>query len=172
MNETRVAIRSPLPVLRATITFALTQARRPLVKKVVALLALAVACGRNPGPGNQMTGAPAARLAADQFMKAVAAQDLQAMSVVWGTEKGAARDQLDRSDLEKRLILIQSCYLHDRYVLGDEAPGQNGHRMIKVTITRGRRTKTPTFELVRGPSDRWYVLDADFDAMQEMCRSS
>jgi hypothetical protein len=105
-------------------------------------------------------------------MRAVAAQDLQAMSVVWGTEKGAARDQLDRNELDKRLIMIQTCYAHDRFSIVEEAPGPSGHRFVKVSITRGRRSKTPNFELVKGPSDRWFVLDADFDAMQEMCRNT
>lgn len=142
------------------------------MKKLVILALLVGACSRNPGPGSQLTGAPAARQAAEQFMRAVAAQDLQAMSVVWGTEKGAARDQLDREDLDKRLIMIQSCYAHDRFTIGDEQPGPAGHRMIKVTISRGRTTRTPNFEMVKGPSDRWYVQDADFDAMQGMCRAT
>ena len=141
--------------------------------KKLAILALIVAgCSRNPGPGSQLTGAAAPRLAAEQFMKAVAAQDLQAMSVVWGTEKGAARDQLDRNELDRRLIVIQSCYAHDRFTIGEESPGPNGHRFIKVSITRGRNSRTPNFEMVKGPSDRWYVQDADFDAMQGMCRTS
>jgi hypothetical protein len=142
------------------------------VKKIVILVLLAAACSRNPAPGGQLTGAAAPRLAAEQFMRAVAAQDLQAMSVVWGTEKGAARDQLDRNELDKRLIMIQSCYAHDRFDVLDETPGPMGHRFVKVNVHRGRRTKSPNFELVQGPSSRWYVLDADFDAMQEMCRSS
>jgi len=49
----------------------------------------------------------------DQFLAAVKAQDLQAMSVVWGTSKGPARDQLERSELEKREIIMQGCYDHD-----------------------------------------------------------
>ncbi len=141
--------------------------------KKLAILALFVAgCSRSAGPGAQLTGAAAPRLAAEQFMKAVAAQDLQAMSVVWGTDKGAARDQLDRGELDRRLIMIQSCYAHDRYVIGEETPGPAGHRFIKVAITRGRRSKSPNFELVKGPSDRWYVQDADFAAMQELCRAN
>lgn len=142
------------------------------MKKVLAVALLVGACSRNPGPGSQLTGAPAPRQAAEQFMKAVASQDLQAMSVVWGTEKGAARDQLDRKELDKRLIMIQTCYAHDRFAVMDESPGTMGHRLVKVTISRGRRSKTPTFEMVKGPSDRWYVMDADFDAMQDMCRES
>ena len=142
------------------------------MKKVLILALLVGACSRNPGPGSQLTGAAAPRIAAEQFMKAVAAQDLQAMSVVWGTEKGAARDQLDRGELDKRLIMIQTCYAHDRFAVMDETPGAAGHRFVKVTVTRGRQSRTPNFELVKGPSDRWYVLDADFDAMQQMCRQA
>jgi hypothetical protein len=105
-------------------------------------------------------------------MKAVATQDLQAMSVVWGTDKGAARDQLDRNELERRLIMIQQCYAHDRFTVGEESPGPGGQRVLKVTITRGRNSRTPSFVMVKGPSDRWYVQDADFDTMQGMCRSA
>ncbi len=145
-------------------------------KLLLASISLAVAaCGgraAGPGPGNQLTGAVAPRVAAEQFMRAVAAQDLQAMSVVWGTEKGAAREQMDREELDKRLIIIQGCYTHDAFQVVDESPGPNGRRFVKVEITRGRRTKTPSFELVQGPSNRWYVLDADFDTMKDMCVSS
>lgn len=142
------------------------------MKKLVVFALLVAACGKGAAPGNQLTGAVAPKLAVDQFMKAVAAQDLQAMSAVWGTEKGAARDQLDRAELEKRLIIIQSCYAHERFTILDEYPGQNGKRMVKVNVVRGRKTKSPEFEVVRGPSARWYVLDADFDTMQDMCRES
>ena len=146
------------------------------VKKslVFSLVLVLVGCGgggARPGPGNQLTGAAAPRLAAEQFMQAVAAQDLQAMSVVWGTEKGAAREQMDRTELDKRLIIIQGCYAHERFQVVDETPGPNGHRFVKVAVTRGRRTKTPSFEMVKGPSSRWYVLDADFDTMKDMCSS-
>lgn len=103
------------------------------------------------------------------FLNAVAAQDLQAMSVVWGTEKGAARDNLDRDELDKRLILIQSCYRHDTFTIAEETAGGAGHRLIRVAITRGRETKTPNFDLVQGPSSRWYVQDADFNTMRSMC---
>jgi hypothetical protein len=105
------------------------------------------------------------------FLNAVAAQDLQAMSVVWGTEKGAARDNLDRDELDRRLIIIQGCYRHDTFTIADENAGPNGHRMVRVAITRGRETRTPNFDLVQGPSQRWYVLDADFNSMRSMCGS-
>jgi hypothetical protein len=118
-----------------------------------------------------MTGAPAPRLAVEQFLGAVKAQDLQAMSVVWGTEKGPARDQMDRTELEKREIVMQGCYAHDRYRILDESPSTAGKRLVRVQITRGNKNKTPNFTTVQGPSNRWYVLDADFSAMREFCRT-
>lgn len=145
------------------------------MRKLVLLVAVTVACAGNPGPsvggsaGGGLTGANDARGAVTMFLNAVAAQDLQAMSVVWGTEKGAARDNLDRDELDKRLILIQSCYRHDTFTIAEETAGGAGHRLIRVAITRGRETKTPNFDLVQGPSSRWYVQDADFNTMRSMC---
>lgn len=144
------------------------------MKKWIVLLPLvtlaAAACGKNPAPGVALTGAAAPRLAAEQFLAAVKAQDLQAMSVVWGTDKGPARDQLERSELEKREIIMQGCYDHDRYRILEEGPAPNGERFVKVEITRGRNTATPIFSMVKGPSNRWYVRDAGISAMKDFCK--
>jgi len=129
-----------------------------------------LACGRNPRPGEALTGAPAPRLAVEQFLAAVKAQDLQAMSVVWGTSKGPARDQLDRTELEKREIIMQGCYDHDRFRILEETPAPDGERFVKVEIVRSGKTATPTFAMVKGPSDRWYVRDAGITAMRDFCR--
>lgn len=138
---------------------------------VLPLVALAVAaCGRQPAPGVALTGAAAPRLAVEQFLAAVKAQDLQAMSVVWGTDKGPARDQLERSELEKREIIMQGCYDHDGYRIIEEGPAPNGERFVKVEITRARKSATPIFSLVKGPSDRWYVRDAGITAMKDFCK--
>jgi hypothetical protein len=132
-------------------------------------LVAAVACSRGPGPGTSLTGAPTARDAATEFMNAVKAQDLQAMATVWGNERGSARDNMDRRELEQRLIIIQGCYEHDRFQVLNESPGAQGVRLIRVQITRGSRSKTPNFQVVQGPSNRWYVLDADFETMRDFC---
>jgi hypothetical protein len=97
-------------------------------------------------------------------------QDIQAMSVVWGTEKGPARDQLPRQELERREIIMQQCFAHDRYRVIDELPGEGGSRMLRVEITRGTVMRTPQFVTVKGPSERWYVSDADIAAMRDLCR--
>ncbi len=145
-----------------------------------ALVALA-GCGGNKAPattaptpagGASMTGAVAPRTAVEQFMAAVKSQDLQAMSVVWGTSKGPARDQLEREDLEKREIIMQGCYDHDSFKILEEGPAPDGERAVRVEVTRGRKTATPTFMVIKGPSNRWYVRDAGITAMKEFCNRS
>lgn len=139
---------------------------------VLGVAVVVVACGRQPATGNALTGAPTARQSVELFLAAVKAQDLQAMSVVWGTDKGPARDQMERTELEKRAIIMQSCYDHDSFMIIREAPAPNSERYVEVAITRGKITKNPNFATVKGPSDRWYVRDADFTAMRDLCKSS
>lgn len=142
------------------------------MKGAVALLAfLAFAGCRTAAPGREQTGADSPRRAVELFLAAVSAQDIQAMSVVWGTEKGPARDQLARTELERREIIMQQCFAHDRYRVMDEIPGEGGSRMLRVEITRGSTTRTPQFVTIEGPSERWYVMDADIAAMSDLCRS-
>ena len=100
------------------------------------------------------------------FMGAVKAQDLQAMGAVWGSAEGAARDHMDRSELDKRLVILQGCYDHDRAQILDDRQGASGsERLVRVQVTRGNRTKTPEFKVVKGPSNRWYVGDTDYDTV-------
>ncbi len=140
------------------------------MKKLILLAVIVAACSRGPGPGSELTGAVAPRRAVEEFMGAVKSQDLQAMSVVWGTEQGPARDHLDRVELEKREIIMTGCYAHDRFRVLGETPSTGGRRMVRVEIVRANKTKTPNFTTVKGPSDRWYVLDADFDTMRDFCK--
>ncbi len=123
-----------------------------------------------PAPAANLPGAAAPRQAVDRFLGAAKSQDLQEMAIAWGTEKGPARDQFERTELEKRLIVMQGCYDGDRYRILDENPGENGKRVLRVELTKGSVTKTPRFTTVKGPSDRWYVEDADFAAVTSLCR--
>ena len=83
---------------------------------------------------------------------------------------GRAMEQFERPELEKRLIVMQGCYDADKFTIGDEQPGDNGKRIMKVDLTKGPVTKSPRFTTVKGPSDRWYVEDADFGAVTALCR--
>jgi hypothetical protein len=142
------------------------------VRKCLALLVVLAACSKNPSPGAALPGAVAPRQAVVAFLAAVKAQDLQAMSTVWGDEKGPARERFDRTELEKRLLIMQGCYDHERYQILDETPRASGVRIIRVSLVRGNRTKTTGFEVWKGPSSRYFVnvSNAEFSSMQkEFC---
>ena len=152
------------------------------VKRTILLLSLVVAgCKSGSGssssaptpaaaPAANLPGAAAPRAAVERFLAAAKSQDLQELSIAWGTSKGPARDQFERTELEKRLIVMQGCYDAEKYTIGDEQPGDNGKRVMKVDLTKGPVTKSPRFTTVKGPSDRWYVEDADFSAVTALCR--
>jgi hypothetical protein len=122
--------------------------------------------------GTSLTGAPTAREAATMFLGAAKAQDLQAMGAVWGSTQGASRDNMDREQLDRRLLILQPCYVVDRSQIIEESMGATPtERRIRIQLTRGSRTKNIEFKAVRGPSNRWYVEDVDYDELQaDFCR--
>jgi hypothetical protein len=119
--------------------------------------------------GSQMTGAASSQLAVEQFLAAARAQDLQAFSAIWGSERGPARDIVDRSQLEKRELTMM-CYLtHDRFqISGDVAP-KPGEHDYTLELTRGTQTRETKLTTVQGPSDRWYVLDVQLAPLKDLC---
>ena len=139
-------------------------------RTVLVLLFSLVAC-HNPPRGTDATGAPTPALAIERFLGSAKAQDLQSMSTVWGSARGAARDVTDRSQLEKR-ELIMMCYLtHDTYRVMSEGPSQQGRRDFVVELRRGRLARSSTFTTVLGPSNRWYVEDVKLEPLTELCQN-
>lgn len=111
-------------------------------------------------------------MAVEQFLSAVRAQDIQAMSVVFGTSHGPSRDNMDRDQLDKRLIILQCYFNHDKFRILGENPGEDGHRVFVVELTRGRLTRTPRFYAVQGPDRRWFIDNMEIAAVREFCRES
>jgi hypothetical protein len=156
---------------------ALRRGESPVKRTIVLLLAVAAcrsgstgASSPSPATPANLPGAAAPRQAVERFLGAAKSQDLQEMSIAWGTAKGPARDQFERTELEKRLIVMQGCYDSDKHRIIDEQPADNGKRILRVELTKGGVTKTPRFTTVKGPSDRWYVEDADFAAVTALCK--
>jgi hypothetical protein len=117
-------------------------------------------------------GAASGRGAVESFLKAVAAQDLQAMSGLWGNGKGLARDQLKREELEKRLIIMQCLMQHDRFRFPEDGPRlQTGGRQEHlVELTKGTAVARTTMITVIGPSGRWLVEDVDVTKLRDFCK--
>ncbi|MEP6729386.1 MAG: hypothetical protein ABJE10_02055 [bacterium] len=123
-----------------------------------------------PATGSSAAGAPSARLALDGFLAAVRAQDLQAMSSVWGDKNGPVRDAkvMTRDDMEQRELYLIRCLKHDSFrVLGD-SPAMDNERVMRVELVRGTVIKATDFFLARG-GDRWYVRTFALDPVKDLC---
>lgn len=121
---------------------------------------------------NQLPGASSPRAAVEQFLTAVHGQDIQAMGVLFGTNKGPSRDNMDRDELEKRLIILQCYFNHDKFRIVGESPGEGGHRVVTAELQRGSNIRTPRFYVIGGPSNRYYVDNMEIAAVRDFCRSS
>ena len=117
-----------------------------------------------------MTGGGDARAAVQAFLVAGKAQDLQALSAVWGNNQGPLRNQISHDELEKR-ELIMMCFLkHDTDSIGGPSAAAGSRIVFPVTMTRGPISKVTTVTTMLGPSSRWYVEKIDLRAIEAMCQ--
>jgi hypothetical protein len=160
------------------------------VKKHLALLFVLVACGprvttttstgsvdqptpvTEPPRSSNVTGGSTARSAVEDFLAAVRAQDLQAMSVIFGTSSGPSRDNMNREELEKRLVILQCYFNHEKYRILSESPGDGGHRVIEVELMKQGNARTPNFYAIGGPGGRWYIDNMEIAAVRDFCRQT
>ncbi|HEX6574169.1 MAG TPA: hypothetical protein VF042_04290 [Gemmatimonadaceae bacterium] len=118
------------------------------------------------------TGGATARSAVEQFLAAARAGDLQAMSVTFGTKNGPSRDNMSRDELEKRLVILQCYFNHDKSRILGESPGESGHRIIEAELTKQGISRTPNFYAIQGPGSRWYVDNMEIAAVRDFCRKT
>jgi hypothetical protein len=129
----------------------------------------------SPAPATANTTTSASGGAADpasavrSYLAAARAQDLQALSLVWGTRDGSARDHMDREDLEKREVVVVKCLAHDSYDVIGDAPGLGGSRVFAVSLKNKDLTRTTNLNVVPGPAKRWYVESVDMTPLQDFC---
>jgi hypothetical protein len=116
-----------------------------------------------------ITGAASAQLAVEGFLRAVNSKDLQAMSTVFGTKDGPARETMDRTELEKREIILACYFNHDTNRIISEDQGIGGHREVRVELKKGNMTRQTTFYAIQGPGRRWYVDNMDIASVRDFC---
>ncbi len=116
-------------------------------------------------------GAATSRGAIEGFMTAVKAQDLQGMSAMWGTNKGAARDLMKREEMEKRLVVMQCLLMHDKWSFAEEQARllTGGHQQFLVQIQRKQVTAKTVFSTVPGPGGRWLVENVEVAPLKDFC---
>lgn len=128
--------------------------------------------GNAPAPLTGATaGASSAKDAVEAFMRAVKAQDLQTMSAVWGTVRGPAREQIEREELEKRLVIIQCKLDHDAWEYADDRPRLlvGGKQDFRLRIRQKGLEAVTSFTTILAPSGRWFVEIVDLDPLRDFC---
>lgn len=143
------------------------------MRRIVLVALLVLVAGCRARYGGEATGATTSDAAVQQFLFAAKAQDLQAMSAVWGDADAPTRDRVDRTEMERRLI-IMTCHLrHDESRIGAGQPGAGGTVVHRVDVTQGDKKASPTFTTVRNTrSGRWYVSDFEIQAVSGFCRAA
>src|SRR5687767_4690397 len=107
------------------------------MRKWALLVIVAAGCSRNPSMGSSLTGAPSARDAATMFVGAAKSQALQAMGAIWGAAQVAARAHMEREQLDRRLIILQPCYVADRaQMLNEQIGATASERRVMLQLTR------------------------------------
>ena len=139
---------------------------------VILLVLVTAACPKSPSTDTGLTGAASPRAAVDAFLNAARAGDLQAMSSVWGTEKGPVRESLSRDELEKRQLIMVCHFKADQHRIIAQDQADRNEQRLRVALTKGGITKETAFWAVQGPAERWYVVNADLMPVQDFCRSS
>lgn len=143
------------------------------MKRLLAVAVLVMLAGCARGGGGAATGAATSEEAVQQFVFAAKAEDLQAMSAVWGDQQSPTRDRVSRQELERRLLIIVCHLRHDESRIGPAQTGEGGRVLFRVEFTQGRLQASPMFTTVRNLKDgRWYVENLDMRAVQPLCAGS
>ena len=134
---------------------------------MLSLLVLAAACRSAGGPE---PGQNTSEMAVNQFVSAARAQDMQALSTVWGNADSPTRDRVEREELERRMLIIMCHLKHDESRIGAARPGEAGRTLHTVDFKKGELERSSTFTTVRNAkSNRWYVEDVDLSPLRDLC---
>ena len=141
------------------------------MRRIAVLFLLLAACRSGPKPraDGVTTGASEPRAALDAFLGAIRSQDLQALSRLWGGERGLARDRFSRDDLEKRELLMMCHLAHDSFNVVAESPDRDGHPVYTVRLNRRNQSRETTFRMYGTREKRWFVAEVAMDPVRDFC---
>jgi hypothetical protein len=111
----------------------------------------------------------------EAFLGAIRAEDLQAISLVWGNERGPLVNDgsVSREEIEQRELLMICFFRHDQaQVLNQVQTGEPRYTIFRVELKRQNETRTPTISTIQAPAGRWYVVDADIATVRDWCARS
>ena len=149
--------------------------------RTISMLLLFVAAGAcrrqvqvgSPPAGQAVAGVggATARAALERFMAAAKAQDLDAMSLIWGTSSGPVRSTMSRQEWEMREVVFMRCVRHDSWRVLGETPVTAGERLMLVELKFRDLTRSSNFYAVPGPDQRWFIRQVDQDPLKAICQS-
>lgn len=123
--------------------------------------------GAAPGAAEGATSGEAAVL---QFLEGSRAQDLQAISSVWGDEEMPTRDRVEMQEWERRLLIMMCHLRHDESSIGAAQMAEGGRTMFPVILRQGDKEATTMFTVARNRSSgRYFVADFDLRPLREHC---
>jgi hypothetical protein len=102
-------------------------------------------------------------------MSAAKAQDLQAMSMIWGSSAGPVRSTMGQQEIEQREVILIGCLKHDSYRVVSDNPAAGGERQLPVELKFKELTRSTNFYITPGPSNRWYVRTFDLESVRDIC---
>lgn len=141
-----------------------------MLKRLTAFVLVAVLAGCRAGAVGTDPGAVGSEQAVAQFLAAARAQDLQAMSAVWGNAEAPTRDRVERQELERRLLIMMCHLKHDESRIGPAQVGEAGRILHAVDLKQGAKEAATTFKTVRNTrSGRWYVEEFDIQPLIPLC---
>jgi hypothetical protein len=147
-----------------------------VTRRILVTLALVLTGCRSGGGGAGavgVVGAVGPKQAAEQFLASIKAEDVQATSIIWGSAKGPARELIrDRTELEKRILVMQCNLSHDSYRIISDLPSDGVRRNLKVEMRKGNLTATTTMVATPGPNQRWFIENTELAPMRGFCSTS
>ena len=138
-------------------------------------LTLLVAAACRTVPATSMSGALSAAgavgavtptRAVEMMLAAATLQDIQAISAVWGDEKGMTRDRIGRDELEKRTLIMICVLRHEKETIGAPQQLPGNRYLIPVELTQRGKAGSTTFTVSRMADGRWVVSDVNLVALQ------
>jgi hypothetical protein len=148
------------------------------MRRVLFVLLAAAACGGSSAPQTGATPAsttkrdpgaatPTAAIAA--FMGAIKDQDLDALSYIWGSERGPASEIVDKSQLRKRELIMECYFQHDSYRIVTDVAATSTQHVVTLQVTKGTFTRETKTQVVLGPKDRWFVANPELVPLKDLC---
>jgi hypothetical protein len=104
--------------------------------------------------------------AVEQFLGAVNATDLDAMAMLWGTERGpeGVTHSLPQTERQQRLTVMQRMLRSDNHMITGTDATDPSKRIVTVAITQGTRRFAVPFTLVPTRAGGWIIREIGLDA--------